>query len=195
MEIIYTSSLNGLSAYKLRMYKPREIALIIILSAAGGAMSVPLGYLGNALKAIPILPFGIGQILSGVHILWLLLVRLLTRRTGSAVFAGALKGLIELSLFSFHGIQVLPIALTEGILIDLVLSAPGKVNQVKSLVAGGLSASSNVLILWLLLLQSLSIYIIGFMWLLALISGVIVGAFGWYASKRVQSVIGIADST
>jgi energy-coupling factor transport system substrate-specific component len=177
------------------MYKPREIAMIIILSAAGGAMSVPLGYLGNALKAIPILPFGTGQILSGVHILWLLLVRLLTRRAGSAVFAGALKGLIELSLFSFHGIQVLPIALAEGILIELVMSVPGKANQVKSAVAGGLSASSNVLILWLLLLQNLSIYVIGFMWLLALTSGAIVGTFSWYLSKRVQQVVGIADST
>jgi len=177
------------------MYKPREIALIIILSAAGGAMSVPLGYLGNALKAIPILPFGTGQILSGVHILWLLLARLLTRRPGSAVFAGALKGLVELSLFSFHGIQVLPIALAEGVLVDLVMSAPGKASQVKSAVAGGLSASSNVLILWLLLLQSLSLYVIGFMWLLALISGVIVGVFGWYASRRVQLVVGVADSS
>ena len=142
MEIVYPSNLNDLGAYKLRMYKTREIALIIILSATGGAMSVPLGYLGNALKAIPILPFGIGQILSGVHILWLLLVRMLTRRTGSAVFAGALKGLIELSLFSFHGIQVLPIAFAEGILIDLVISAPGKANQVKSAVAGGPSCRS-----------------------------------------------------
>ena len=177
------------------MFKTREIALIIILSAAGGAMSVPLGYLGNALKAIPILPFGIGQILSGVHILWLLLVRLLTRRTGSATFAGILKGLVELSLFSFHGVQVLPIALAEGILVDLVMSVPVKASQIKATAAGGLSASSNVLVLWVLLLQNLSPYVIGFMWLLALISGSLVGLFGCYASKRVQQVVGVINST
>jgi energy-coupling factor transport system substrate-specific component len=86
------------------MHKIRDVSLIIILSAAGGAMSVPIGYLGNALKAISILPFGTGQILSGIHVLWLLLVRLLTGRTGSATFAGAVKGIVELSLFSFHGV-------------------------------------------------------------------------------------------
>ncbi len=177
------------------MYKTRDIALIIILSAAGGAVSVPLGYLGNALKAIPILPFGIGQILSGVHILWLVLVRLLTGKKGSATFAGALKGLVELSLFSFHGIQVLPIALAEGIVVDIVMSVPGKASQIKTAIASGLSASSNVLVLWLLLLQSLSPYVIGFMWLLSLISGALVGIFGWYASKRVQQVIGVTISS
>ena len=176
------------------MYKTKEIAIIIILSAAGGAISVPLGYLGNVLKAIPILPFGIGQILSGVHILWLILVRLLTGKTGSATFTGALKGLVELSLFSFHGVQVLLIALAEGILVDLVMSVPGKASQIKTAVAGGLSASSNVLVLWLLLLQSLSPYVIGFMWLLSLASGVLIGLFGWYASKRVQQIIGVTDS-
>jgi energy-coupling factor transport system substrate-specific component len=177
------------------MYKPRDIALIIILSAAGGAMSVPLGYLGNALKAIPILPFGIGQILSGLHILWLILIRLLTRKTGSATFAGALKGLVELSLFSYHGVQVLPIDLAEGILVDVVMSVPGKASQIKTIVAGGLSASSNVLVLWVLLLQGLSPYVVGFMWLLAFVSGSMFGSFGWYASKRVQQVIGVTNST
>jgi energy-coupling factor transport system substrate-specific component len=172
------------------MYKTRDIALIIILSAAGGAMSVPIGYLGNALKAIPILPFGTGQILAGVHVLWLLLVRLLTGRTGSATFAGAVKGIVELSLFSFHGVQVLPIALAEGVIIDVVMSSPSKTSQAQATIAAALSASSNVLVLWALLLQSLSPYIIGFMWLLALVSGGLAGLFGFKASRRVQQVIG-----
>ena len=193
MEIVTLFFLIVSTRIKPKMYKTREIALIIILSAAGGAMSVPLGYLGNALKAVPLLPFGIGQILSGAHILWLLLVRLLTRKTVSATFAGAVKGLVELSLFSFHGVQVLPIALAEGILVDIIMSIPGKVSKLKVTIAGGLSASSNVLILWLLLLQSLSPYVIGFMWLLSLVSGALVGVFGWYASKRVQQVIGVTN--
>jgi len=177
------------------MFKTREIAIIIILSATGGAISVPLGYLGNALKTIPILPFGIGQILSGVHILWFLLVRLLTRKTGSATFAGVLKGLVELSLFSFHGVQILPISLAEGIIVDIVMIIPGEASKVKAAVAGGLSASSNVLVMWLLLLQSLSPYVIGFMWLLSLVSGSLVGLFGWYASRRVQQVTGVTNLT
>lgn len=195
MEIITPLFLIAQTRIKPKMFKTREIALIIILSAAGGAMSVPLGYLGNALKAMPILPFGIGQVLSGVHILWLLLVRLLTGKTGSATFAGAVKGLVELSLFSFHSVQILPISLAEGILVDVIMSVPGKASRLKTTVAGGLSASSNVLVLWLLLLQSLSMYVIVFMWLLALVSGTLVGLFGWYASRRVQQVIGVTNLT
>jgi len=172
------------------MYKTRDIALIIILSAAGGAMSVPIGYLGNALKAIPILPFGTGQILAGIHVLWLLLVRLLTGHRGSATFAGAVKGIVELSLYSFHGVQILLIALAEGVIIDVVMISPGRTSQAKATMAAALSASSNVLVLWVLLLQSLSPYIIGFMWLLALVSGALVGLFGFEASNRVQQIIG-----
>ena len=175
------------------MFKTRELALIIILSALGGAVSVPLGYAGNLLNAVPILPFGSPQILSGVHVLWLLLARLLTRKTGAATFAGAVKGLVELSLFSFHGVQVLPISIVEGIVVDLVLSVPGRASSARVAVAGGLSASSNVLVLWLLLLQGLSPLVIVFMCLLSLVSGVIVGCFGEYISGRVASIIGTSS--
>jgi ABC-type thiamin/hydroxymethylpyrimidine transport system permease subunit len=173
--------------------KTRELALIIILSAIGGAVSVPLSYAGNLLNTVPLLPFGSPQILSGVHVLWLLLVRLITRRTGAATFAGAVKGLVELSLFSFHGVQVLPISIVEGIILDMILSVPGNTSTVKVAVAGGLSASSNVLVLWLFLLQALSPLVIVFMWLLSLISGVMVGFFGEHTSRRVASMIGMAS--
>jgi ABC-type thiamin/hydroxymethylpyrimidine transport system permease subunit len=172
------------------MFKTRELALIIILSALGGAMSVPLGYAGNLLNAVPILPFGSPQILSGIHVLWLLLARLLTRKTGAATFAGAVKGLAELTLFSFHGVQILPISIVEGIVVDLVLSVPVRASLVSVAVAGGVSASSNVLVLWLLLLQGLSPLVIVFMWLLSLVSGVIIGCVGEYVSRRVALLIG-----
>jgi ABC-type thiamin/hydroxymethylpyrimidine transport system permease subunit len=177
------------------MFKTRELALIIILSALGGAVSVPLGYAGNLLNMVPILPFGSPQILSGIHVLWLLLARLLTRKTGAATLAGAVKGLVELSLFSFHGVQVLPISIVEGIVLDLVLSVPGRPSSARVAVAGGLSASSNVVVLWLLLLQGLSPLVIVFMWLLSLVSGVVVGCFGEYVSRRVASIIKTAPPT
>jgi len=177
------------------VFKTRELALIIILSALGGAMSVPLSYAGNLLNAVPILPFGSPQILSGIHVLWLLLARLLTRKTGAATLTGAVKGLVELSLFSFHGVQVLPISIVEGIVVDLILSATGRASSARVAVAGGLSASSNVLVLWLLLLQGLSPLVIVFMWLLSLVSGVVVGCFGEYASRRVVPIISTASPT
>lgn len=170
------------------MLQTREIALIVMLSALGGAISVPIGYAGNLLKAVPIIPLGTPQLLSGIHILWLLLARLLTKKTGMATLTGAVKGLVELSLFSFHGIQILPISIVEGVVADLVLSLLGTESSAKVAVAGGFSASSNVIVLWLLLLQSLPISLVIFMWLLSLISGLLVGYFGKYASRRVLQI-------
>jgi ABC-type thiamin/hydroxymethylpyrimidine transport system permease subunit len=170
------------------MFKTRELAMIIILSALGGAVSVPIGYAGNLLKALPILPFGTPQILSGIHILWILLAGLLIKKTGAATLTGAVKGLVELSLFSFHGIQILPISIVEGIVAEVVLYVPGKGSSVKTAIAGGLSSSSNVMVMWLLLLQSLPLSVIAFMWLLSFISGLAVGYFGEYASKQVALI-------
>jgi ABC-type thiamin/hydroxymethylpyrimidine transport system permease subunit len=170
------------------MFKTRELALIIILSALGGAISVPIGYAGNLLKALPILPFGTPQIFSGIHVLWILLAGLLIRKTGAATLTGAVKGLVELSLFSFHGIQVLPISIVEGIVAELVLGVLGKGSSVKTAMVGGLSASSNVLVMWLLLLQSLPLSVIAFMWLLSFISGLVVGYFGEYGSRLVALI-------
>ena len=170
------------------MFNTRELSLIIILSALGGAVSVPIGYIGNMIKAIPILPLGTPQLLSGIHVLWLILAVLLTKKTGAATLTGAIKGLVELTLFSFHGIQVLFISLIEGIIIELVLYILGKNSQIKIGIASGLSASSNVLIMWLLVLQNFPLPVITFMWLLSFISGVIVGYFGEYAAKRAELI-------
>jgi ABC-type thiamin/hydroxymethylpyrimidine transport system permease subunit len=170
------------------MFNTREISLIIILSALGGAVSVPIGYAGNLLKSIPILPLGTPQLLSGIHVLWLLLAALLTKKTGAATLTGAVKGLVELSLFSFHGIQVLFISFIEGIVVDLVLRFLGTDSAMKVGVACGLSASSNVLVMWLLVLQGFPLTVIAFMWVLSLASGIVIGYFGEYAAKRAESI-------
>jgi len=69
------------------------------------------------------------------------------------------------------------------------MSLPTNISQGKFAIAGGLSASSNVLVLWLLLLQNISLSVIGFMWILALISGFLFGVFGWHALKQIQQTI------
>ncbi|MBS7619283.1 ECF transporter S component, partial [Candidatus Bathyarchaeota archaeon] len=167
------------------MLKTREIALIAIMSSTGGAVSVPIGYFGNLLKGIPWLPFGSPQLLSGIHVIWLMLVRLITKRFGTATLTGAVKGFVELSLFSFHGIQVFPISIVEGLTADIVLSILDSGSPIKVAIAGGLSSSSNVLVLYLLLLQSLPLFLITLMWILSFVSGLLAGYFCEYTSRRI----------
>ena len=131
------------------MLRTRELTLIIILSAFGGVISVPIGFVGNLFwNAFPVLPFGTPQLLSGIHILWLLLAALFVKKRGVATLTGAIKGLVELALFSFHGIQVLPISIFEGAIIDIAFGVLGRNSLLKVAVTGGLSASGNVLVLW-----------------------------------------------
>ena len=170
------------------MLKTRDIALIAILSSAGGAISVPVGYVGNFLKGIPWLPFGSPQLLSGIHIIWLILGRMITKRPGAATLTGAVKGLVEVSLFSYHGIQVLPISVVEGLTADAALSVLGSGSPIKVAVAGGLSSSSNVLVTYLLLLQSLPYSLVILMWILSFASGLMAGYFCEHASRRVSSI-------
>jgi ABC-type thiamin/hydroxymethylpyrimidine transport system permease subunit len=159
------------------VFSTRDVALVAILAALGGVVSIPVGYAGNMLGAVPLLPFGTGQLLSGVHVLWIVLAGLLVRQRGAAAATGALKGLVELTLFSFHGSLILPIALTEGLVAEAVLLLPGRWVGARAYLAGGLSASSNVLVLRFLVFQALPWQVIAFMWVLSFVSGAIVSGY------------------
>ncbi len=158
--------------------------MIVLMAALGAVVSVPLGYLSRGFNALGILPFGTPQLLAGVHILWLLLAALYSRHRGSALATGAIKGLVETTLFSAQGITAIPISLLEGIVLEagLLLFGDKKIGVV---VSGGLSAVGNVIVLWLLVLYALPIEVIGFMVVLAFVSGALVSLLGF----RIYSIV------
>lgn len=168
-----------------RRFTSRELSLTIILSALGGVFSVPIGHAGNLLKTIPGIPFGSSQALSGLHVIWLVLSAALVRKTGSGTVTGVLKGLIELTLFSFHGIFVLLISVVEGIIVDIVFVIARRTNTPTICLAGGLSSASNIIVLQLTILPSLPVPILAFMYLISFLSGLV---FGGYLCKRVLDI-------
>jgi len=180
-----TQSAELLSRHRVSSHG--ELLVIIMLSALGGAVSVPIGYAGNLLKSIPVLPFGTGQALSGIHVLWILLAGVLVKRAGAGTMTGILKGLVELSLFSVHGFTVLLVSAVEGVFIDLALAALGRRKTVSLAAAGGLSSSSNVVVLWLTLLQSLAAPVVIYMFAVSFVSGCL---FAGYLGTRVVSIAG-----
>jgi ABC-type thiamin/hydroxymethylpyrimidine transport system permease subunit len=161
----------------LLKFKSRDIALMAILAALGGVVSVPIGYAGNMLGVFTFLPFGTGQLLSGIHVLWIVLAGLLVKRSGAAAATGTLKGLVELTLFSFHGSLILPIAIAEGLVAEAALLALGRGAGLRAYVAGGLSASSNVIVLRLLVFQALPWQVVVFMWVLSFASGALISGY------------------
>ena len=142
------------------VFSTKEIALITILSALGGAISVQVGWAGNLLRAVPGIPFGTPQLLSGIHVLWIILAGLLVRQRGAALITGFVKGLVELSLFSWHGATILPISVVEGIVAEAAFLVLGRRSGFSTYLTGGFSASSNVLVMWFLVFPTLPWYVV-----------------------------------
>ncbi len=169
-----------------------KLAIFILLSALGGVSSVLVGYVGSFLSIIPLGAPVSGQLVSGLHVYWLILSALILKRTGSATATGALKGLIEMILFSHLGILVLLISFVEGFVVDLVLFFFRGRGLVSLCVAGGFSAASNLVLLQLFLFPSLPLAVYAATYLLSFLSGVLLG--GFLALKTIRSLRGILPS-
>jgi ABC-type thiamin/hydroxymethylpyrimidine transport system permease subunit len=147
---------------------------------------VPVGYAGNLLSALATFPVAFPQLLSGLHVFWLVLAALLVRTWGSATFTGALKGLIEASFFSHLGIFAFVVSLVEGAVVDLVFMLLKRDSAVAVYIAGGFSSASNLLVVQFFFLPPLSLEIYGLAYGAAFLSGVL---FGGYLAKKVFSVM------
>ena len=168
-----------------RVFSTRDWATIAILSSLGATLSVTVNYAGDILKAIPFLPFGSKQLIAGIHVLWITLAISLTGRTGTGTVTGILKGLVEMTLFSSHGVTVIIISTLQGIIVDAVYGLL-KDNRYSFYIAGGLSSMSNVAVLQFLLLFSFPGSVFAVMYASAFISGVF---FSGLIGVRVKEIV------
>jgi ABC-type thiamin/hydroxymethylpyrimidine transport system permease subunit len=171
---------------KLR-FSTKELALIVVFSSLGAVLSVPVGHIGNSLKTIPVLPFGIGQILSGIHIILLTLTTLKIKKLGTATITATIKGLVETVLFSYHGISVVFLSALQGLILDLAIYIIGK-RDLAFYLGCGIASASNVAFLQFVLLLSFPTSVFAFMYLLAFFSGVV---FGGYGGILLYKIVGI----
>jgi len=58
----------------------KDLVTIALLSALGGVLSTYIGYLGNLINHMLGVPFGAGQFLAGMHVLWIVLAVGITRK-------------------------------------------------------------------------------------------------------------------
>ena len=112
----------------------------------GAALSTYIGYLAKAVGSAVGLPFG-GQLLSGLHIFWIILVLALVDKKGAGLLAAILDNVVQFMMGSHLGIFVLPVGLMEGIFAELGYWPLKRYSRIVSfLLAGGLSTWSNLLI-------------------------------------------------
>jgi ABC-type thiamin/hydroxymethylpyrimidine transport system permease subunit len=171
--------------YDLR-FETMEIAIIVVFSAFGAVMSVPVGYLGNYLKTFPAIPLGAGQILSGVHVFPVALAMMLVRRRGAAAATATVKGLVEAVLFSFHGFSVIMMSGVQGLVLDAAGAVFGYDSRTGLCIGCGLSAASNVAYLQFFMRLGFPLEVFALMYVLAFVSGAV---FGGYLGDAVHRMV------
>jgi ABC-type thiamin/hydroxymethylpyrimidine transport system permease subunit len=164
----------------------RYLPTLIVLSSSGGSTSVLVSYAGELLSSFTVLPCVAPQLLSGLHVFWLILAAMMVPMRGSATATGALKGLIEASFFSHLGLFSFTVSILEGAVADVALALLKRNWSFSVYVAGGLSSASNLLIVQLLFLPSLPILIYALAYFAAFLSGLV---FGGYLAIGVLKVI------
>lgn len=158
-----------------------------LLSASGGVISTVVGLTGRLLSGVlqffPLLSLVAPQLLSGLHVFWLIAAAMIVTKRGSATMTGALKGLVEVLLLSHIGVLAIVISSFEGLIVDLVLIILGRTSTVSLHLAGGLSSMSNVAIIQHLFLPQLPFPMYLSMYLASFISGASLG--GYLANKTL----------
>jgi ABC-type thiamin/hydroxymethylpyrimidine transport system permease subunit len=173
-----------------------ELFVMAALAALGGVSGSAVSMIRAAVHAVVVLPGGM-QFLGGIHVLWLVLAVGLIRKPGAATITGLLMGAVELLSSNPHGLIVLMYALLAGVGVDLVWLLLGRRDSLLTyMLAGGVGAASNILVL--ALVASLPAHDgvitgLGVLAGIAFVSGLfLAGMLGWWllTTLRLAGVVG-----
>jgi energy-coupling factor transport system substrate-specific component len=158
----------------------REIVLVALLASIGGVLSTYVGYIGNLINRLFGVPFGAGQLIAGLHILWPILARLLIGKFGSGTITGVTKGAIELLSGGTHGVVIVLISLVEGLLVDLGMGISRRPSLLLTMLTAAIASASNVFVFQAIYFSGVSPVFILVMAALSLVSGAFFGGYlGW----------------
>jgi len=164
----------------------RAIALAALLAAVGGVLSTYVGYIGNLINRLFGVPFGAGQLIAGLHIVWPLLARCIVGRFGTGTLTGLTKGLVEFFAGGTHGVVVVLVSFVEGLLIDLGMGISRRPRLVLMMVVGAVSSASNVFVFQAIYFSGVSMAFILVMAALSAVSGAL---FGGYVAWDLQRLL------
>lgn len=159
-------------------FNTKDLLFIAILSCLGGVASTYVGYLAGTFGRLTGIPFG-GQLLSGLHIFWIILIMAIVDKKGAGALAGLMKGFVEFVSGSHLGAGVLLVSLTEGIFAEVGFWLPKKLNRtVGFIIAGALGSWANIPIQQLLYNRfGGNYYLLGTVSVFSLLSGAIFAGY------------------
>lgn len=153
-------------------FSTRDLLIMAVLAALGGVTSTYVNTIGNAVQAALGFP-GATQWAAGLHTIWIVLAMGILRKTGTGTVIGIVKGAVELMSGNTHGVIILLINLVAGLLVDFgFLIFRDKHTLVPYLVAGGLSAGSNVVVFQLFATLPTNILAMSAILILTLVAGI-----------------------
>lgn len=164
----------------------RDIVLIALFSAAGGVLSTYIGYLGNLVNRLFGVPFGAGQLIAGLHIVWPLLARALVGRFGAGTLTGLTKGAVELFTGGTHGVVILLVSAVEGLFVDLGLGLTRRRSLLITMLTGALASTANVVVFQTIYFSGVAA---GFLWVMILLAFVSGAVFGGYLAWDVERLL------
>jgi ABC-type thiamin/hydroxymethylpyrimidine transport system permease subunit len=127
-------------------FSTRDLLVIAVLAALGGVLSTYVSYLANMINHLVGVPFGAGNVVAGLHVLWLLLMIAITRKMGAGLIGGAVKGFVEFITGNPHGIVVVAISTIEGLGAETGYWPFRQHRTLAYMLGGGLGAFANVLV-------------------------------------------------
>ena len=158
----------------------RDLVLVALLAAVGGVLSTYVGYIGNLINRAFGVPFGAGQLIAGLHIVWPLLARTLIRRFGSGTLTGVTKGIVEFLAGGTHGVVIVLISFVEGLLVDLGMGISRRAGLGLTMLTGAVASASNVFLFQAIYFSGVSFTFILVMAGASFVSGALLGGyFAW----------------
>ena len=168
-----------------------ELLTMAALAALGGVIGSVVSLARAAIHAVVVLPGGM-QFLAGIHLLAPVLALGVVRKPGAATVAAVLMGTVELLAGSPHGLLVYAYTASAGIAADLVwLVLGGRHHVLTYALAGGMGATTNVLVLkFVILLPGKGVVVnaaLALMAGVAFVSGALLaGLLGWTLLRALQ---------
>ncbi|MFU8826284.1 MAG: ECF transporter S component [Brevefilum sp.] len=160
------------STQKPFYFSTRDLLIMAVLAALGGVSSTYVNAIGNATRAALGFP-GATQWAAGLHTIWIVLAMGILNKTGAGTVMGLVKGMVELMSGNTHGVIILLVNLVAGLLVDFgFLIFRNKRSLAPFLVAGSLSAASNVIVFQLFATLPANILAMSAILILTVVAGI-----------------------
>ena len=173
-------------------FSTRNLVTIALLSCLGAALSTYIGYLAKAVGNTVGFPGG-AQVLSGLHVFWIILVLVLVDKPGAGLLAAVLDNTVQFMMGSHLGVFVLPVGLMEGVFAEAGYWPLRRYSRVLScMLAGGLGTWSNLLVIHLAFNMFITRGIFRIVSLLAFGSGIVFAGLLSLGISKILENAGLA---